>query len=1574
MSKKNAIEKSEYIKRRYQEYLKSSFMMGNNQLQEVFEEQIDKEELFKGPYLDLSLPFKRGKSLNKLMSDGTISCLFKRMGQLIMPDGKKFNLDRPLYAHQEKAIINIGSGRSAIVTTGTGSGKTESFLFPILNDLLSDMEKGKDTDGIRAIFLYPMNALVEDQIDRFRHTLSVFPEVTYGFFTGRTPEYAEPKERTSRPDNEKISRDEIRKNPPHFLFTNYSMLEYLLIRPKDNVLFKNTDNWRFVVLDEAHTYNGTLGIELSMLMRRLTALAKNKPRFILTSATLGRKNESEKKIVEFARNLTSANFDILDIIFAERIDVPEGQKEISVSADDYLALNKSIKSVEEVKSICQKYIELDTDEIPSILYELFICDRRVKRLCNLLKNSSKKIQEIISELDLSIDATCALVDLLKIARKDGIELFDLKYHSFVRPLAGAYVSLSDEPRITLTKTNYIDGYKAFELGNCRYCYSPYLVGVIQRDNESREYLYQNKEVDIYENYGDIKVSNIDYLLLENAINEDEVESDILEECKLCSLCGCIYEASNLNAEKCDCPDSMKKIVYLVKKKKNQDALNNIHQCPCCGHKSNGGIVRTLNLGKDEGTVRIGQLLFDAIDEEQEERKSVKKFSLKLSAKSSEDESKDDKSENKSKRVLTFSDSRQQASYSAVFFEHGHNRIIRKRLIWEMLKRNNYEEISLDKLLVSLAKYISEKDVFKNANDVVTTKKVLNSEKQAWVTVLRDLLKVDGTYDAEGLGLYYFDIDVSNIMQVIEEDDVKEAFGKYNISKKDLETLIKVICDVFKTTSSVDYSSGLDMDEREKYLEYRRFSNFIMFKQAKPTKNVHSLLTVQKRSNAIMNYVQKICGCNAAEAEEILDVIFNQLLVQEMIGNPSPILRKHESLEAYQIKAERYIIRNYKNTQFYMCNKCGRLTPHNIHNKCVVRDCEGELIAIDPDEVLKHNYYRNEYKNKKIEKIVIEEHTAQIDKDRARELQDRFKEGKVNILSCSTTFEMGIDIGDLETVFMRNVPPTPANYVQRAGRAGRTQDGVAYILTYCGVSSHDYTYFVNPERMITGVINPPQFDVNNEKIITRHLMAVCLGTFFKQADNEKYFENLSEFVFNGGIEKFSSYMLSKPDNINEFIMKKVIPEQCYQKYYNFKWYGDKAEVSDKMMYFIESIKGLVNDFEKGKTDALSKENYTEADYYQRQIKRIQKERVLSNLSQFSVIPKYGFPVDVVELETYSDDWKPYKEYDLNRDLSIAISEYAPESEVVAGGDKFKSQYITLPKISEFTKNYFCKCDNCNKVNVYVSGKENENCKYCGEGIKRMRSEFFIEPKYGFKGVIVGNTYQKPQKTYAGEVMCLGDGVPHEKVIEFGNGMIVQAYENDQMLIMNRSNFYLCNKCGYSCLANKGMVLPSLSKEHKNFRGYTCENDELEAVKLGHKFVTDVIRFTIPMLTVIEKTGYDKALSFMYAFLEGISKYFNIERRDIDGIIEVNLEHSSYDVLLYDNVPGGAGYVKRLLDKYEIYRALKASMENIARNCCDVETTCYNCLRNYYNQAFHNRLKRQYAIDVLEDVIYTCEKSM
>lgn len=446
------------------------------------------------------------------------------------------NFERPLYSHQEESIRRICSGRSAIITTGTGSGKTESFLYPILNELMSDVEKCNMEVGVRAIFLYPMNALVNDQIDRVRKILTQCPEITYGFFTGETKESVPKNYRekygaendTFIPENELVSREEIRKNPPHLLFTNYSMLEYLLIRPNDYSIFapERLNNWKFVVLDEAHSYYGSLGIELSLLMRRLTGLAPNKPRFILTSATLGEQGKSESEIVNFARSLTSASFDTQDIIFSKRILLSSSKLSYTIDAGDYSEIKKAKNDIQTVRTIGNRYKNVDSMDLKSYLYELFVGDRNVFHLYEILKDGSKSFKSILASFNNQItsEQLIDLIDLINMAEKDGIGIFDLKYHSFVRPLAGAYITLGSNPQLSLTKTNMLGDLKAFEAGNCRYCNSPYIIGKIQRnEGDGLDYLYQNKEVDIYENYGNNEFVSIDYFLLSNELNEEEVD-------------------------------------------------------------------------------------------------------------------------------------------------------------------------------------------------------------------------------------------------------------------------------------------------------------------------------------------------------------------------------------------------------------------------------------------------------------------------------------------------------------------------------------------------------------------------------------------------------------------------------------------------------------------------------------------------------------------------------------------------------------------------------------------------------------------------------------------------------------------------------------------------------------------------------------------------------------------------------------------------------------------------------------------------------------------------------------------
>ena len=196
--------------------------------------------------------------------------------------------------------------------------------------------------------------------------------------------------------------------------------------------------------------------------------------------------------------------------------------------------------------------------------------------------------------------------------------------------------------------------------------------------------------------------------------------------------------------------------------------------------------------------------------------------------------------------------------------------------------------------------------------------------------------------------------------------------------------------------------------------------------------------------------------------------------------------------------------------WWRCNRCGNVSLHNLRDICPTYGCDGALELCNPAETFADNHYRRLYLGLKPIGMTVEEHTAQLTGQAAAELQDKFVRGEVNTLSCSTTFELGVDVGELEAVLLRNVPPETANYIQRAGRAGRRTDSTAFSLTFCQRRSHDLAYFQEPERIIAGQMQPPYFELRNEKIIRRHVNAVALGMFFQR--RPEFFGNVEAFFF------------------------------------------------------------------------------------------------------------------------------------------------------------------------------------------------------------------------------------------------------------------------------------------------------------------------------------------------------------------------------------------------------------------------------------------------------------------------------
>ncbi len=248
------VRASDRIAGSYRDYLRTTFAPADPLLRADLSAAIsDRNLLVRGPMLEATPPYTPGSSLHALVEQGLI-----HPGMLDL-DPEVFPPDRPLHIHQEQAIRQIIEGNNTVVATGTGSGKTEAFLLPIIDSLLRERDEGTASlSGVRALLLYPMNALANDQMKRLRGLFAPFPELTFGQYIGATEQtekaaHAKYLTQTRRepPINELISRDAMVARPPHVLLTNFAMLEYLLLRPADSPFFdgEHARRWRFVVLD-----------------------------------------------------------------------------------------------------------------------------------------------------------------------------------------------------------------------------------------------------------------------------------------------------------------------------------------------------------------------------------------------------------------------------------------------------------------------------------------------------------------------------------------------------------------------------------------------------------------------------------------------------------------------------------------------------------------------------------------------------------------------------------------------------------------------------------------------------------------------------------------------------------------------------------------------------------------------------------------------------------------------------------------------------------------------------------------------------------------------------------------------------------------------------------------------------------------------------------------------------------------------------------------------------------------------------------------------------------------------------
>ena len=1407
MPNQNDIEQwKQTIRNRYENYLKTSFYFKDDNLRKSFHQALAECDLMKGPFPEVAYGFQEGINARDLARK-----IFFQDSDGLLPALR----DARLYDHQERAIRAVNSGQNIVVATGTASGKTESFLYPILFELYQQHLDGQlNEPGVRALILYPMNALANDQRRRLgeicrdlENANSSF-KPTFGQYIGETPEREIVHAEEGPLANELLSREEMRENPPHILLTNYSMLEYLLIRPSDSELFDDGrgKHWRFIVLDEAHQYRGTRGMEMGMLVRRLKQRLRTGGRqdpfsCIATSATIsaGEGEEDKQAVANFAKALFGEKFCAGNIIFGK---------------------NRQTK-----------------DENPR------------------------------------------------------------RFHLFMSALEGAFLTHDKgKDTIVLNRKSIMEGDElkaaALEIALCRECGQHYYVG-----REKNGVLQEAIRDPSHHEFG------VDYYLpLDNGV-------EAASKLRLCRRCGKI---SSQNAG-CECNAD----TPVQKCDSHNEHPDQIKQCEVCGYQR-GGIgdpVQEIVHGSDGPNSVIATALHGLLPEGR-------------------------------RKVLSFADSRQEAAFFAWYAENSYSKVRDRNFILRALKAETVEDegLSIADLQNRLKKQWEAAGLF-NESDSSEAK-----NREMLKIIYREVLADEKRISLEGVGLVKWFVKIPNSLQ-----PPKEMLGEpWCLTERETQELLAYLLDDLRAKRVIDFSHH---DAAPNWDDVSPWPQFAVC-QGSPRRgrNTHLRSWSGNRLAIIRHFLSRLlekdlpADDKLEASEKLMNVIWKVLRERDRstVDDADKILVRAKQNGAFWLNSRWLRIKLLTSEEIYECDTCASLSVYNIRRICPRNRCPGQLIHVDKEK-LEQNHYRVLYKDSDLPPdLSAEEHTAQVQSEEARNRQEQFKAGSINLLSSSTTFEIGVDLGDLEVVFLRNVPPESFNYTQRVGRAGRREGMSGLALTYCRRNPHDLYHYAAPEeRVMQGKINPPHLKLMNKKIILRHITAVALSAFFKKRDNVGRFWNVKDLIDDWdnprAVADFDDFCRDN-DELYESI-RLVVPPNMYVEtgLNNGKWVEEIAGSESRFAYAEQEICEDYCKMRKMREEYFHKGDDRHVGQIGRRMDTIAEERTLTFLSRKAIIPKYGFPVDVVELDTRPKSSADAAKVSLQRDLQQAIAEYAAGGKVVADKKEWTSHGVKKNPGKEF-------------LVMRYEYDDARNFKQCHENNSSLQRKYLC-PEFGFVTSLLDRPrepYGRSRRLYTTRPFFRGfdNDTQLENLSKDLFGIrITQALPGSLVVLCegkNGNGFYICRSCGAHDTERKA--------SHKTPEGSDC-NGMPEQFSLGHEFVTDVVRLQFPRLV-----DQWEAYSLAYAVLLGAAEALDVPDADLNVTITGNDTTDDAAIVLYDNVPGGAGLVAHLENEKTFLEVLRSAKTRVEGGCgCD--ESCYGCLRSYRNQFAHPHLRRMAALKFL-----------
>ena len=1650
----NPIVYTEKVVRSFLRYQLTAYPFADERLHAQMRKLLSLDEtrqspLLKGPYVSLSRSFRQGAGVDDLVAEGVFH---PHMRQRIPAEITH------LYGHQEDAIRAIGAGRTTLVSTGTGSGKTECFLYPVVSKCL-ELKDQSAPSGVSAILVYPMNALAEDQLGRLRGLLAG-TGISFGMYVGKTPEHEnqvagirlapgasradyetrlaevqrEERSETVYPAEEVCSRERMREPgcQPRILLTNVKQLELLLTRQKDIELFAGA-RLDFLVFDEAHTFTGAQGAETACLIRRLRSFCGHDPGdtvCVATSATIV-DQENPDAARDFASRFFGVERDsVATVGEAYEPEVWAGIRSVppAPTGNPAALLEACVKAVDNddnrdaaVRAAYHDlagtalpagelgdalHTALSKNELAFALNELLAAPRTLHELPEEIEN---RVGRVVDESEI-----LAWLTLGAAAQKEGRPLLRPVVHGFIRGISGAVASFaddSDEPQLWLAAEDEIEVAAAtsgeegrtahFPVTTCTTCGQHYMVSFL------KDFEFTSKEPGggeaegnasywepLEETQGGCRVVLTDCIVGgsdDEAIEENKRTAAL----QFCRACGAAHPEWGGRCLQCSSMSNPIELFAIRQKKENPGVLTSCLSCGSNGRRVGSRYREPARPVRATNVADVHVLAQDMVHHSERQR------------------------------LLVFCDNRQDAAFQAGWMKDHARRFRLRALMAGGLKSGA----------------VSIGDLTHHLDDVMEQDESLSRAlvPEVWQVVRKE--GGGGRHEQERRKFLRIQV-LREVVQSARQAIGLEPWGRMKVDYGGLDPSLPWIqsnantlglpaeglCD--GVASLLDYlrrKRALYDPEREIFSKYwmdgdlevqqgylpqlggpvgtklRRTS------QENGNPNASKLIT-QWLSDGGETTVRQIAGkwgVAPGDTEQFLEGLFAFL---KGLGLLKPVRLKGARggalpfvSEVYQVDADRLRLR--ENHGVYRCRSCSRRstrpTPRLL---CPAWRCKGELLFIkeDPDS------YDLQLLDEGYSMLRPEEHTAMVPHDERERLENLFKGSSeaINCFVCTPTLEMGVDIGQLDAILMRNVPPLPANYWQRAGRAGR-RHRMAVDLTYCRPMSHDRAYFAEPLKLLTGRVDPPAFNLRNPLMVAKHVHATVISRLHQYLRDNSRSEvirsgiadvlqdclppRVSHYLFEDSRVRLAAFEVGPlekliQDNLDDLA---VHVESAFSQ----GWPDADAEVTTP-----EALRGHIAGFTAGLSVVISRLR-RRLRWAMEQIRRLNALRELQgdlspeddslfrrcdrlvkrlkgtarrsrreaegygDVTTFGVLaaegflPGYGLDVGTVLGTAEIPFWRTgAMDFSLPRATSVALREYVPGNLIYANGHRFVARRfhrdldedrIEMPVFEVSTDRQAVKPTN---VAADTSGLGSINLRtiaVCDVDLMH-QSHISDDEELRFQMGVAVFGLERDQHSggtawrWGARALHLRNGV-NLRLVNVGSSSAIEKFA--------RFGYPICTVCGQS-------VSPlSSDKQREHFSESHEERCGRAIEPTG--FYADVVA---DALSLPACEDHATAFSVLEAMRMAATRVLDMHIDDLQILVIGHTDRDEVDGILWDPMPGGSGLLDRICERFtEVVSVAREIVEECPSAC---ESSCIDCMQTFRNGFYHKHLNRHLALERID----------